>query len=191
MKKILFLSGLDFKEKSIQIIKKTPESYAQKGWDVTYIVARDNSPTGNYYYEKIVSVPKTNVKRFYWPFPKLRSKLPRIPALLLSKLASLIVVFKLFLYAYKENKKNKFNVIYGYELQGVLAMNLLRPFLKKEQKTVSRFQGTFLNEMIEKKHKARLFFNFDLILAIWLKSDLIIMTNDGTQGDQAVQKIKK
>lgn len=51
MKKILFLSGLDFKDKSIQVIRKTPEAYVNSGWSVHYIVARDTSSKGNYYYE--------------------------------------------------------------------------------------------------------------------------------------------
>lgn len=31
-KTILFLSALDFKEKSIQVIKKTPEAFVKAGW---------------------------------------------------------------------------------------------------------------------------------------------------------------
>ena len=76
-------------------------------------------------------------------------------------------------------------------MQGVLAMNLLRLFISSETKTISRFQGTFLNEMFSAKEYVRLIFNTDLVLAIWLKSNLLIMTNDGTQGDLAVRRIKK
>lgn len=190
MKKILFLSALDFKKKSIQVIRKTPEEYVKKGWQVDYIVARDSCPTGNYYYEEIINPKNINVSRFFWPFPSLRAKLPRHLALLLSKLTAFYVIFKLFFKAYKKNRHEKYDVIYGYELQGVLAMHLLRPFLKKHQKKISRFQGTFLHEMFKKRQVVRLIFNIDLIIAIWLKADLIIMTDDGTQGDKAVKKIK-
>jgi len=51
-KTILFLSALDFKEKSIQVIRKTPEAYLKYGWKVFYVVARDNSKYGNYFYVK-------------------------------------------------------------------------------------------------------------------------------------------
>ena len=51
-KKILFISGIDFKEKSIQVIRKTPEAYVKRGWDVHYLVLRDVSKRGNYYYEE-------------------------------------------------------------------------------------------------------------------------------------------
>lgn len=190
MKKILFLSALDFKEKSIQVIRKTPEAYADRGWEVKYIVARDTSPTGNYFYERIVDVPKVNVSRFNWPMPKLRAKSPRHLSLVLTKISSAIVTSKLAYRAAKEVVNDDYDIVYGYELQGVLAMHLIKPFLRKRTKTVSRFQGTFLNEMLVNKQYSRLAFNLDLIIAIFLKSNLLIMTNDGTQGDLAVKKIK-
>ena len=190
-KNILFLSALDFKEKSIQVIRNTPEAYVSAGWDVDYIVARDNLDNGNYYYEKEINPEGVNIKRCYWPFPKLRASLPRLIALLLGKLASFLVVLNMAWFGIKALKKKKYDIIYGYEMQGVLAMNLLRLFISSETKTISRFQGTFLNEMFSSKEYARLIFNTDLILAIWLKSNLLIMTNDGTQGDLAVRRIKK
>jgi len=190
-KNILFISALDFKEKSIQVIRKTPEAYVSAGWNVDYIVARDNLENGNYYYENEINPDGVNIKRCYWPFPKLRASLPRLIALLLGKLASFFVVLNMAWFGFKALKKKKYDIIYGYEMQGVLAMNLLRLFISNETKTISRFQGTFLNEMFSAREYARLLFNFDLILAIWFKSDLLIMTNDGTQGDLAVRRIKK
>jgi glycosyltransferase involved in cell wall biosynthesis len=191
MKKILFLSALDFKEKSIQVIRNTPEAYVSAGWDVDYIVARDNLENGDYYYENEINPEGVNIKRCYWPFPKLRASLPRLIALLLGKLASFLVVLNMAWFGFKALKENKYDIIYGYEMQGVLAMNLLRLFISSETKTISRFQGTFLNEMFSAKEYVRLIFNTDLVLAIWLKSNLLIMTNDGTQGDLAVRRIKK
>ena len=64
MKKILFLSALDFKEKSIQVIRKTPEAYAAAGGDVDYIVARDDVKNGNYSYEEVINPQNINVKLF-------------------------------------------------------------------------------------------------------------------------------
>ena len=46
-RKILFVSALDFKEKSIQVIRKTPEAFAAADWDVDYLTARDYSRRGN------------------------------------------------------------------------------------------------------------------------------------------------
>jgi glycosyltransferase involved in cell wall biosynthesis len=191
MKKILFLSGLDFKEKSIQVIRKTPEAFAQAGWSVDYIVARDNLENGNYSYEDEIYPSGINVLRIYWPLSKLRYRSGRYIGLVLGKLASLWVIITLAVKAYRLLRSCDYDVVYGYELQGVLAMNLLRPFFRKSIRLVSRFQGTFLNEMLIERRYLRLFFNIDLLLAIRLNSNLMIMTNDGTQGDQAVIKIKK
>ncbi|MEB8430938.1 glycosyltransferase family 4 protein [Cocleimonas sp. KMM 6892] len=190
MKRILFLSGLDFKEKSIQVIRKTPEAYAEADWEVDYIVARDNLENGNYFYEDEINIKGVNILRIYWPFPKLRTKLPKHTKLLIGKLSSFITIVKLAYAAQKLLRKNEYDVVYGYELHGVLAMHILKIFFSKNIKTVSRFQGTFLHEMFSKKQYLRLLFNLDLILAIRLNSDLLIMTNDGTQGDKAVRKIK-
>ena len=192
MHSILFLSGLDFKEKSIQVIRKTPEAYVKAGYRVDYIVARDNLNNGNYFYEDEFSPAGVNVLRFYWWFPILRARLPRVFSLLLGKLSSFVVVIKLAWLGASLLRHNKYDIIYGYELQGVLAMNILRLFcLSSAQKTVSRFQGThFLNEMFIEKQFLRLLFNIDWIIAIRLNSDLLIMTDDGTQGDVVIRRIK-
>ena len=191
-RKILFLSAIDFKEKSIQVIRKTPEAYYLAGWDVRYIVARDNCPTGNYSYETSLNPQGLDIHRFYWPFPFVRAILPRIPKLILTKLAGFLVILKLAFLGAREVRSHNYEVIYGYENHGVLAMHIIRLFrLGNNAVTISRFQGTFLNEMLENRQYSRLAFNLDAIIACYLKSDLTIMTNDGTQGDRAVKKIKK
>lgn len=190
-KKILFLSALDFKDKSIQVIRKTPETYVKAGWEVHYVVARDDSKHGNYFYEKAFDCDGVKTYRFKWPLQSLRDRvISRIPLLLLTKLISWLVVVKLAWVGVKVLRNVDIAVVYGYELHGVLAMNLLRLCsLNKNLKKVSRFQGTFLNDMLEAKQYDRIFFNLDLCLALRLPSDLCIMTNDGTQGNKAVEKI--
>ena len=63
-KKILFLSAIDFKDKSIQVIRKTPEAYRDHGFDVSYVVARDNVSDGNYFYEQEINPDNLKIKRF-------------------------------------------------------------------------------------------------------------------------------
>ncbi|MDM1765539.1 MULTISPECIES: glycosyltransferase [unclassified Acinetobacter] len=191
MNKILFLSAIDFKDKSIQIVKKTPEFYGnQLDWEVDYIVARDKSKSGNYYYEQIVDLPKVNVNRFYWPFSQLRESNNRFIFLFFSKLASFFVIWKLFFMALKACKEKDYDYIYGYEMQGVLASNLLKIFFYKK-KYISRFQGVYyIKEHFKNKKYLNLLFNMDTLIALWLPSDLLIMTDDGTQGDQILKKIK-
>ncbi|SUA56877.1 Vi polysaccharide biosynthesis protein TviE [Oligella urethralis] len=193
MKKILFLSALDFKEKSIQVIKKTPEAYADNGWDVNYIVARDTAKNGNYYYESVINIETVSVKRFFWPFAKLRSVRNRYIALFFSKISSFIVVIKLFFYGSLYLLRNKdCGYVYGYEMHGVLASNLIKIiFFFRKIKYIARFQGVFyIKEHLEKKRLINLIFNFDLLLGLWLPTDLMIMTNDGTKGDVVLAKIK-
>ena len=73
--RVLFLSSLDFKEKSIAVIRKTPEAYVAAGWDVTYIVARDTAANGNYSYEAVIDPEGMRIERFRWPIPRIRERL--------------------------------------------------------------------------------------------------------------------
>ncbi len=191
-KTILFLSALDFKEKSIQVIRKTPEAYRDADWNVHYVVARDTSRHGNYFYEQIINVDGIQIYRFNFPLQTLRDlTTSRYPQLLLTRFIVLLTIFRLAWVGAKILRNTKVDVIYGYEIQGVWAMQILKFFrLAQNAKRVSRFQGTFLNEMIEAKQYARMLFNYDLCFALWWKSNLCIMTNDGTEGDKAVKKIK-
>lgn len=189
MKKILFISALDFKEKSIQVIINTPVAFAEAGWSVDYIVARDTCSRGNYYYEQEISPNKINVHRIYWPFPRMRAAKNRFLGLVFSKISSAIVVWKLYKLANKVADNH--DVIYGYEMHGVLALGLMKLLRScPNAKTVSRFQGSFLYDMMSRKEFARLAFNLDQVLAIRLSTNLLIMTDDGTRGDKAVKIIK-
>ncbi len=87
-------------------------------------------------------------------------------------------------------RQNKVDVVYGYEVYGVLATNLLKIFgMCKRKKVISRFQGTFFFEFIRAKNWRKIAMNWEHLLALWLPSDLCIMTNDGTQGDKALAAI--
>ncbi len=191
-KRILFISGIDFKEKSIQVIRKTPEAYAKSGWDVHYLVARDNSKHGNYFYEPVLNPEGVHVYRFDMPLNSLMDKIAftKLRTIIL-KISSYIVILKM---AYKANalmRNEKFDILYGYEAQGVLAAALLRLFKRLSgTKTVSRFQGTWIYEYVKRRRYLRLMFNWDMCLALFLKSDLCIMTDDGTSGDKALKLLR-
>lgn len=200
MSKILFLSALDFKEKSIQVIRKTPEAYAYHGWTVSQVVARDTSKLGDYSYEPVFDPSGVEVVRFCWPLRRLRELLAKFHAGLLLKILlkciTAIVVIRLAYYGWKAVLKNgKYDVIYGYECHGVLASAVLRVFLTltfKLDKTVfvSRFQGTKLSEAAESRQYLKLLANFEHVIANWLPCDLCVMTNDGTRGRQYLHLIR-
>lgn len=191
-KSILFLSALDFKKKSIQVIRKTPEAYINAGWDVNYIVVRDNSKYDNYYYEKEINIPGLNLERLYLP---MKSKIDkygrnRVIRRVLQKTAYFLAVLKLYKSASKLLDSKEIDVIYGYEIHGVLAANLLKAFGKiKNKKLISRFQGTFGSYYYYNRMYLKMFASLDHYLAMYLPSDLCIMTDDGTQGDKALKII--
>ncbi|HIP13845.1 MAG TPA: glycosyltransferase [Arcobacter sp.] len=192
-KSILFLSALDFKEKSIQVIRKTPEAYVEAGWDVNYIVIRDNSKYDNYYYEDEINLDGVNIIREYLPLTSLINRFGsnRIIRRILQKIAYFLAVLKLLIIGKNFLQNNKIDVIYGYEVHGVLTVNLLKLFRKtKNIKIISRFQGTFYSYYYYNKLYSKMIANFDHYVALYLPSDLCIMTDDGTQGDKALEILK-
>jgi len=191
-KKILFLSALDFKEKSIQVIKKTPEAFSKKGWDVFYVVIRDNSKSGNYFYEKEIDPEGIKVYRDYLLFSSIKDRINnKIFLSIVSKILGYLTIIQLVLKGYKILKQYDIDVIYGYEIHGVLAKSILNLiFFYRKFKLINRFQGTWITHYIKTKNYIKLILNIDAIIAMRTYSDLCIMTDDGTQGDYALKILK-
>ena len=188
MKKILFISFLDFKERSIQVIRKTPEFYAQNSWEVHYIVLRDLSLADNYYYEPELNPEGITVYRGYLPLKKLIDTFVKFKIIrrLLQKISySLGYLNVLQLIRNNNIDKIKFDIVYGYEIHGINTLKILKSFGKfKNSKTVFRYQGSFMLDYIEGKRISKILSNFDHLIALKSKPDLSIMTNDGTRGDK-------
>lgn len=190
-KSVLFLSAIDFKEKSIQVIRKTPEAYARAGWHVEYIVARNNSKYGDYFYEREFNPEGVIVHRFYYPLISFMDKISNHTLrTIFFKILNFVAIFSLSSKAKRILKEKKFDIYYGYEVEGALAVFLLKLFRKiKKGKIITRFQGSFINSYFVNKKYFKLLLNFDQVLALYLKSDLCIMTNDGRQGDKALERV--
>ena len=191
-KRILFLSGVDFKEKSIQVIRKTPEAYVKAGWEVHYIVGRDNSINGDYFYESVINPDGVNVHRFIVPLTKVHGLLNNVFwKALWFRIRNILLVLKLALKAIMLIREKDFDVVYGYEIPGVLAVRFMR-FLavRTSAKVVTRFQGVlYVKEWLRKNQKFRFYSNWDAMLALKAKADLCIMTNDGSQGLKVLKQI--
>ena len=190
---ILFLSANDFKEKSIQIIRKTPEAFVDAGHEVTYIVLRDYSKTSSYFYEKEINPEGIKVIRKPAPFIGLRNFFHQYNFLvtILTQLAAYKGAYLLYKLAQKELKSNKVDVIYGYEVQGVNAIRLLKRRRKlRGIKVVTRFQGTWISKYLKENNKLKLALNYDDITALKTHTDLCIMTDDGTEGDYALESLR-
>ena len=188
--RILFLSAIDFKEKSIQVIRKTPEAFVEAGWDVDYIVGRDSSKWGNYHYEDVFNPDNITVTRIEYPIKRLRDDLSiRKIRVFFNKLALLILIFRMKREAVKLIDKYDYDVVYGYEIHGVIALKLLKLTGKvKGIKTVYRFQGSWLPRYYKDKNILKIAGNLDAVIASRGKADAVIMTDDGTQGDYLYRK---
>lgn len=122
MRSILFLSADDFKEKSIQVIRKTPEAYVNAGWNVTYIVLRDSSLKGNYYYETPISIDGVKIIRKEIPLTKLLNAINNgLIVLIIIRLRRYLAILYLIIYGYKYLKKENYDILYGYEQPGSVA----------------------------------------------------------------------
>lgn len=191
-KRIIFLSGVDFKEKSIQVIRKTPEAYVKAGWETHYVVGRDNSVNGDYFYESVINPEGVIVHRFTIPLTRLHGLFNNVFwKAFWFRIRTLLLVLNLALKAIKLIRQKDFDVIYGYEIPGVLAVRLMR-FLsvRTSAKVVTRFQGVlYVKEWLRKNQKFRFYSNWDAMLALKAKADLCIMTNDGSQGLKVLKQI--
>jgi glycosyltransferase involved in cell wall biosynthesis len=192
IKRILFLSADDFKNKSIQVIKKTPEAYLSYGWDVHYIVVRDSSNKGNYYYEKIINIDGLHIQRTEIPGTRLLNWLKnKYLVALLIRVRRYLGILYLIIQGIKYVRKYDFDIIYGYEQPGAVAAKFIKSLgLIKKTKLILRFQGVvFVKEWLKNKLWYRRITNFDTFYALKGPSDLCIMTNDGSCGDQVLSAI--
>ncbi|MEX0750115.1 MAG: glycosyltransferase family 4 protein, partial [Dehalococcoidia bacterium] len=81
----------------------------------------------------------------------------------------------------------QFEVLYGYEVHGVLAARLFR---RKGYRLplVTRFQGTVMRPAL--KDRVMYYRRFEEALALKTRADLVIMTDDGTQGDDVLARLQ-
>lgn len=175
---ILFISALDFwsmgNGKGGPALWRTLIGYAKRGWKVYFI-------TGNYGQRKRLNIPyNINVVRFDILWLKRLMKIKKIGffAKIIWWSCFQIIAFIKALQIYRQNN---IDVVYGYEIYGVPVAKLLSKAWKIP--LISRFQGSILRLVWMKK----IFWQlraWEYIVAYKIPSDLIIMTNDGSQGNR-------
>lgn len=191
-RRILFLSGVDFKEKSIQVIRKTPEAYVRDGWEVHYIVGRDNSVNGDYFYESVINPHGVNVHRFMVPLDRVHGLFNNVYwKAFWFRVRNVLLVWSLSSRAIRLIRQRDFDVIYGYEIPGVLAVRTLRfRRIRTKAKVVTRFQGVlYVKEWLRRNERFRYWSNIDAVMALRTMADLCIMTNDGSQGLSVLKQL--
>lgn len=153
---------------------KTLELYNNKGFQIYLYTTEKNCDISELQNIKIISMPKlkaANIKYIYSINRTLNYFLHQF----------------IFLYYFLKNKHFKHvDLLYGYEIEFIPILHLLSNFFKIPY--ASRFQGTILYPLMNRKlWKSRYFAHY---LSIKLKSNLTIMTDDGTKGDVVIEKLR-
>jgi glycosyltransferase involved in cell wall biosynthesis len=77
------------------------------------------------------------------------------------------------------------DLLYGYEVHGVLAARRLRR--RHRLPTVARFQGTVMRPGLDSR--VSYYRKYEEVLALRAPADLYIMTDDGTRGDEVLARL--
>jgi len=180
---VLIISALDYwsmgEGKGGPALYKTLTGYAERGWKVYFITGNRPQDVSDNLHKNI------HVIRFDAPWLKRLIQIKKI-----GFFAKILwwVYFQVmaFIKARKLRTKEKFDVIYGYEIDGVPVAKLLSTLWRVP--VVARFQGTSLGVDWMKRKLWRLR-AWDHVVGLRIPVDLVIMTNDGTQGDRVLKSL--
>ena len=180
---ILFISALDFwslgENKGGPALWQTLTGYAKKGWEVYFITSNraQGSPS---------KLPNNiHVLRFdaLWLKRLIQVKKLGFFAKILWWLYFQIIAF---IKARNLRSKAEIHLVYGYEIYGVPVAKVLSKLWGIPM--VARFQGTSFG-IAWQKRKFRYLRAWEHVIGLKIPADLIIMTNDGTQGDKVLQQL--
>lgn len=159
---------------------ETLAGYAQHGWAVHYLTCYKRLlGFGSHERDIDVAVDGMTTHRFRLPaplkgFPKLQARFDRLafPVCAAFQLRKLLA-------------RQRIDVLYGYEVAGILAIRTLRVLSHRRLPVVSRYQGTLFGFNPSVGHMIR---KIDSMLGFSARSDAYIMTNDGTGGDVILKR---
>lgn len=176
MKKVLIVSALDIwslgKKTGAQSLWETLKGYRENSWQVVFLSR-----------EKTNELPLSGivVESLNLPWIKKIANSNFVTRSLWWLWFQIAVLTKAFVLIRKE----KIDVFYGYEVHAVPAAKLLSFIFKKP--VVSRFQGTILSQYLEKPKAFWKLRHWWHVLAFKIRTDLVIMANDGTEGDKVLR----
>lgn len=180
MKKILIISALDIwsmgKNKGAPSLWYTLKGYADCNWRVFFVTGNKNSIDDTH--------PNIKIFRFDARWLKQLFGIKKI-GFFAAILWWLYFQIQFIIIGYRIAKKEKIDIFYAYEIQGVLSAKILALIFKKP--VISRFQGTMLAPWIGKKFWKIRFWQH--ILALKTPVDLLFMANDGTRGDWLLRQL--
>jgi glycosyltransferase involved in cell wall biosynthesis len=165
-------------ESGASSMARTIEAYMERGCEVTLVTPREEPGLS----ARGVDVLSVNVRSY-----KVLALLPRFAAMVGG---SFEFPLRAVLKARKLNSsKPKRSILYGYEISGVLAARLTQRTVFRGQSLVSRFQGVIAHQQILTHDWRSLWKKWDHILAYKVRSDICVMTNDGTRGMEVIEEL--
>jgi glycosyltransferase involved in cell wall biosynthesis len=184
--KILMTSALDLHEpekgSSGSPQKRTIDFYINQGDSVSYV-------TGSKAHLKLTSFnynESKGLKIFRFELPEVINRFETY-----KKIGFFARAIKWFLYQLQtfvlliRLKVWEYDILYAYEIEAVPVSWLLSKMFSKP--LVTRFQGSIVPTKIS---AYTIIQNWQHLLALYAHSNLTIMTNDGTQGDQIIKKVR-
>ena len=189
--RILMISGLEVWALSGQggapSLFKTLEGLAGRGHSIDFVGPRigANHQFGQPF-QPPPPIPGVRYHLFNSPAPA-STRLP-LPASLrrLGQKLAFAVLFPIFAsrQARQLTSQQQFDLLYGYEVHGVLAASRLE---RHRWPFVARFQGTIMRRFLERR--LSLLRRYEEVMALRAPAELYIMTNDGTEGDQVLERL--
>jgi len=167
---------------------KTLEGYGKRGHRIDFIAPTIGA--NHHHGAPIQTPPQIEGVRFHlFNLPSLgesRLPLPRIARKADQKLR-FANVFPMLAKRHAERllKQDEYDLLYGYEVHGVLAQRKVRA--RHPLPLVARFQGTIMHPYLRRPQS--LLRKFEEVRALKTPADLYIMTDDGTQGDEVLQAL--
>lgn len=157
---------------------ETLAGYARAGFAVDYVTFHKRTVVGTAHEVSVdPEIDGVKTHRFsmpHWKFlpPALQAKLDR---LILFPILSAFIIRRLL-------RQRQHEILYAYEISAIIGSRLARLFLPKKFKIVHRIQGVSL--LRSSHHNLWLMLRkLEWLLALKMRADAYIMTNDGTLGD--------
>jgi glycosyltransferase involved in cell wall biosynthesis len=168
---------------------KTLEAYSRRGHRIDFVTARVGA---NHHHgvpdQEPPAIEGVTYHRFQLPsLAESRLHLPA-PALKADQKLRFALLFP-YLAARQAERLLRtgpgFDLLYGYEVHGVLAQRRLRR--RHALPLVARFQGTVMHPYLDRP--LSLARKAEEMLALKTPADLYVMTDDGTRGDEVLQRL--
>lgn len=181
-KSILFFMALNFwsisEGKGAPSIYNTINGYVKDGWEVHVLMRESNPNFGS-------APPNLHLHLFDFPALKKLSVVPHI-SIPFRFLLWVLSDIKYRVLGSRIIKSQGIGALYAYEVEGVPAARRLAD--KFHLPLVARFMGTVLADKLHSvKYRIALWYHF---IALKTRADLVIMTNDGTQGKWVLNQLR-